>query len=424
MKHKLIKHITIALSCLGLAACSSSKEEPKSAIDPTSISGELIISNIGITPNNMQALRDAGDAFTEEYANVSLTYIENKPEDQRKSIEQTLQTNAPDVIAWYPGNPMDRLVDADLLDDVSDIWATNQLADNMSAFTNSLSKDGKQWGIPITTYGWGVYYRKDIFESLGIDEPTTWVEFQNAAETLKSNNVAPLTIGTKFLWPAGGVFDYLNLRINGHEIHNDLTAGKIKYTDERIRSAFSTWQEMIDNNYFIEGHQDMSWLDAVKPLAEGEAGMYLMGNFLVSQYTQAAGSADNLGFFAFPQIDNNVASAEVAPTEAFFLPRNANNKTAARAFLSFISRPEIQSQWNKTLEQLPPHNNAELTDNIFFTNTALTIRSTTNLSQFFDRDAPESMAIPALEGFQEFMLDTTKLDSILMRLDEVQATAN
>ena len=43
---------------------------------------------------------------------------------------------------------------------------------------------------------------------------------------LKKNGITPITIGTKFLWTAGGWFDYLNLRINGYQFHMDLTAGK------------------------------------------------------------------------------------------------------------------------------------------------------------------------------------------------------
>jgi len=431
MKCRVATCITLAFACLIVLACSSDSvltlpEDSSEGFpedDPLSISGNLIISNNGNRPSDMEALRNTGVAFTAEYPDVLISYIDNSTDDLRESIAQTLETNAPDVIAWYTGNAMAPLVDANLLDDVSDIWASKQLVNSMPAFNASLSKNGKQWGIPISTYGWGIYYRKDIFESLSISEPRTWAEFLNAAETLKTNNVTPLTIGTKFLWPSAGVFDYLNLRINGHEVHNDLTAGKIKYTDERIRSVFTTWKELVDKDYFINNHQNLSWLDAITPMVNGEAAMYLMGNFIVNQYTDLAGSSDNLGFFAFPEIRTNIAVAEEAPTDAFFLPKNATNKPAARAFLSFISRPEVQSEWNKTLGQIPAHNGAELIDNFFITNTAATVRTANALSQFFDRDAPATMAQPAFAAFQEFMLDTTKLESILFRLDGVQATA-
>ena len=42
----------------------------------------------------------------------------------------------------------------------------------------------------------GVYYRKDIFDKLGLFEPNTWVQFKYICETLKKNGIAPITIGT------------------------------------------------------------------------------------------------------------------------------------------------------------------------------------------------------------------------------------
>ena len=93
----------------------------------------------------------------------------------------------------------------------------------------SMTIGGKQWGIPYTYYQWGVYYRKDIFNNLGISVPKTWDEFVKACETIKASGVTPITIGSKYLWTTAGVFDYLNLRTNGYEFHMDLTLGKVPY---------------------------------------------------------------------------------------------------------------------------------------------------------------------------------------------------
>ena len=44
-------------------------------------------------------------------------------------------------------------------------------------------------------------------------------------------------------------------------------------------------------------------------------------------------------------------------------------------------------------------------------------------SQFYDRDTPVAMSVPAMQAFVEFMLDTTKLDTILNQLDTLQDSA-
>ena len=97
----------------------------------------------------------------------------------------------------------------------------------------------------------------------------------------EAQGVTPFTIGTKFLWTAAGVFDYINLRTNGYDVHNDLTAGKIKYTDPRIKQTFMNWKQLIEECGFVDNHASMSWQDAIAPFANGDAAMYVMGNFSV-----------------------------------------------------------------------------------------------------------------------------------------------
>jgi ABC-type glycerol-3-phosphate transport system substrate-binding protein len=90
-----------------------------------------------------------------------------------------------------------------------------------------MSRNGKTWGVPYSYYQWGVYYRKDIYDKLGLSEPKTWNELLSNCDALKGVGVTPFTIGTKYLWTAAGVFDYLNLRTNGYDVHNALTDGKL-----------------------------------------------------------------------------------------------------------------------------------------------------------------------------------------------------
>ena len=124
-------------------------------------------------------------------------------------------------------------VKAGLFEDVSDIWAQGggwndgELSSGMAHAQKSMTIGGRQWGVPYTYYQWGVYYRKDIFEKLGIAVPQTFDEFVAACAKLKENGVTPITIGSKYLWTTAGVFDYLDLRVNGYEFHMDLTNGKI-----------------------------------------------------------------------------------------------------------------------------------------------------------------------------------------------------
>jgi len=364
------------------------------------LAGDLVINFDDPNPGPKAGFEAAVEAFKAANPDINVTVNINDREAHKTAIRNFLSADAPDITSWYPGNRMAPFVEAGLFEDVSDVWEANGFHDSLAAIKPTMTIDDKQWGVPYTYYQWGVYYRKDIFDKLEIAEPTNWEEFNAAAMKLKDAGVTPITIGTKFLWTAAGVFDYLNLRTNGYEVHNDLTAGRVKYTDERIVKVFETWKEMFAN---------------------GDAAMYVMGNFSVDGYKNAGLTEDQIDFFQFPEITPGLPRAEEAPADAFFIPARAKNKEDARKFLAFIAQPDIQTEWNKTIGQLPINNQASVGDSKFLTEGFETLSTAAGLAQFYDRDAPAQMAKAGMEGFQEFMLDTSKMSAILERLDKVAA---
>jgi len=275
--------------------------------------------------------------------------------------------------------------------------------------------------VPYTYYQWGVYYRKDIFENLGIAVPTNWDEFKAAGKTLTDNGVTPITIGTKYLWTAGGVFDYLNLRTNGYDFHMALTKGEVAWTDERVVATMNNWKELIDAGFFLENHAAYSWQEALAPMVQGDAAMYVMGNFAVAPLKEAGLTDDTLGFFQFPVINPDVPLAEEAPTDTIHIPANAKNKEDAKKFLAYLARADVQTQINDTLGQLPINKDSAVGDDKFLQAGYQMLSSTTGgIAQFFDRDAPAEMAKAGMEGFQEFMVKPERMDKILERLEKVR----
>ncbi len=384
---------------------------------------DLVITFDDMNPGPKAAFENAVAKFQKENPSINVIANNGDREAHKAAIRNFLTADAPDITSWYPGNRMRPFVKAGLFEDVSDVWEKNGFNEDLAAIRPTMTIGGKQWGVPYSYYQWGVYYRKDIFEKLGISEPGTWTEFLAACETLKANGVTPITIGTRYLWTAAGVFDYINLRTNGYDVHNQLTAGKIKYTDPRIRKTFEYWAELVNNGYFLENHATMSWQDAVAPFASGEAAMYVMGNFSVDAYKNAGLTYDQIDYFPFPEITPGIPRAEEAPADAFFIPTNAKNKSDAKKWLAFVARPDVQTEWNKAIGQLPINSKASVTDDKFIKQGFETLNGAAGLAQFYDRDAVPEMAAAGMEGMQEFMMKPERLDKILKRLDKVQAKA-
>ena len=342
-------------------------------------------------------------------------------EAYKTQIRNFLTADPPDVATWYAANRMRPYVAAGLFEDVSDLWQEPEIAENLASTKGAMTIDGKQWGVPYSYYQWGVYYREDIFNELGLEEPATWEEEKSNCATIVASGRACYTIGTKYLWTAGGWFDYLNLRTNGFDFHMALTQGEVEWTDDRVRAVFANWRELIDMGAFIANHQTYSWQEALPFIVNGEATAYLMGNFSVAPMREAGLTDDKLDFYQFVEITPGVAKAEDAPTDTFHIPANAKNKEAAREFLRYVVSADNQTIINngQNLGQLPVNAKSSIDDDEFLRQgfEMLSRNSPGGVAQFFDRDAPAEMAKVAMEGFQEFMVFPDNLDDILERLE-------
>ena len=381
---------------------------------------ELVINTDTSDPAPKAAFEQLIADFEAAHPDVKVTWNIFDHEGYKTAIRNFLTADAPDLANWYAGNRMAPFVNSGQFEDVSDVWDEHGLHDSLKSAAASMTIDGKQWGVPYTYYQWGMYYNKTVFAEHGVEVPTTWDEFLAACATFKAAGVDCTTTGTKALWPSGGWFDYMNLRTNGYEFHMDLTAGKVEWTDERVRKTFENWAQLIEPGYVTANHVAIDWQDALPLLAQGKAATYLMGNFAVAPLKDAGMTNETLGFFQFPEITPGIPKAEDAPTDTIHIPVGAKNKEDAKAFLAFLATADVQTKINATLEQLPVNNQSTSPDDPFLDAGFAMLSEAYALAQFFDRDAPAEMAKAGMEGFQEFMARPGNLDRILTRLEKVR----
>jgi multiple sugar transport system substrate-binding protein len=414
--HSILKTSFAALAAASIAATAA-------FADGHALSGDLKITSDMSNPAPRAVMEGLVADFGEMHPdlNIELTIVDR--EAWKTQIRNALTADAPDVVNWYAATRMTPYVDAGLFMDISDLWSDPAMA-GLASTKGAMTLDGKQWGVPYTYYQWGVYYRKDIFEELGLAEPATWEEEISNCQAIIDSGRKCYTIGSKFLWTAGGWFDYLNSRTNGYDFHIALANGEVEWTDPRVRETFANWRTLIDMGAFIEDHQSYSWQEAMPFMVDGEATAYLMGNFSVAAFRDGGLTDDQLDFYQFPTINPDVAPAEDAPTDTFHIPSGAANVDNAKAFLLYVTSPEVQSEINggDALGQLPVNAEASVSDDKFIQEgfDMLSNNASGGIMQFFDRDFPAEMASVGMEGLQEFMVFPDNLDDILERLEDAR----
>ena len=377
---------------------------------------QLVINSNLSDPAPRAAFETLVDRFRAEYPDIDVTLNTFDHEAYKTAIRNFLASDPPDVALWFAGNRMRFFVDQGLVMDITDLWEDAGFTETMASSRAAFSVDGSLYGVPWGYYQWGVFYREDIFDQYGIEVPETWDEFMAAGRTLRENDITPVTIGTRFLWTAAGWFDYLNLRINGYDFHIELTNGEVPYTDPRLDPVFDTWREMIEAGFFLENHATYSWQEAQAPLINGQAAMYLIGNFITPDL-ESAGVIDDIGFFQFPVINPEVGIYEDAPTEAYLIPSGAENVEEAKLFLEFASRADILADFAYEVGNIPPNNQSRAPEDRFTVAGFEMLNEADGLAQFYDRDTSPEMASVGMQGFQEFMVNPDREDAIRQRLE-------
>jgi ABC-type glycerol-3-phosphate transport system substrate-binding protein len=370
-------------------------------------------------PREMDAEQVA--AFMAANPDIEIVHSTVAHEDFKQAIRAYLTASTPpDVMTWFAGNRARFFIDKGLILDISDVWESEGWNESYPAGFRALSTvDGKQYFLPSSWYWWAVYYRTDIFEQYGLEPPETWEEFLQVCETLKENGIAPITIGTKYRWTAAAWFDYLNMRVNGPEFHINLMLGKERYDDPRVLTVFTDyWAPLIENGYFIEDPAAYTWAEAIPFMLNGEAAMYLMGDFLRDSYPDE--DEDKLDFFRFPIIDSNVPIGEDAPTDGYFMSANAQHVEDGKKFLAYLGSLEDQQAWADNLGRLPTNMEVDTSGFTPVQQKGLElIQGADYVAQFYDRDTTPEMADEGMNGFMQFWDNPDEIEEILAYLQSV-----
>ena len=352
-------------------------------------------------------------------------------EDFKQAIRAFLVADpAPDVMTWFAGNRAAFFVDRGLIADLSDMWNANGFNETYAPGFQALAATGTDgiYFLPTSYYWWAIYYRPSLFEQAGImDVPQTWDDLLGACDALNAAGITPITIGTRFRWPAAAWFDYINMRLNGPQFHIDLMLLKESYTDERVRAVFDTWNQLFEHNCFIDDPAAYSWQEALDPMVQGDAAMYLMGQFILDSYPDEM--EDDLDFFRFPIIDPEMPIGEDAPTDGFFMAANARNLEGGKEFMAFLGSQEVQQMAFEEMGRLPTRTDVDISGADAATQKGIgLIQSADYVAQFYDRDTTPPMADAGMDGFMRFWDDPSSIDQILQdleaeRLVDVEAQA-
>lgn len=399
-RRALLKGLGVSAAAIGLpgiAACGNSKGKGSDAATKKA-TGVL---RFGVNANAAVPTAGYDSVFAKFKAD---TGIEVKPNKllYTEQINNYLTAAPDDVLIWNAGDRMRFFAAKGLISDLSNVWS--KIGSNVSDAIKKpcTADDGKQYLVPFYNYPWVVFYRKSVFAQHGYAIPKTFTEFKSLGDTMKKDGLTPLAFSDKEGWEAMGTFDILDMRLNGYQFHIDLLAGKESWADARVKEVFNTWRELLP--YHQSGPLGRTWQEAAQSVGQKKAGMYLMGSFIVDQFSGA--SKADLDFFPFPEINAEHGQDSIdAPIDGFMMVKKPKNRPAAEALLTYLASGAAQALYLKTdkndvgtAKDLPTSGYTPLQKKY-----AQVIAGTQNLAQYLDRDTRPDFSgpvvIPAIQGF-------------------------
>jgi ABC-type glycerol-3-phosphate transport system substrate-binding protein len=240
------------------------------------------------------------------------------------------------------GGMLQNYIEDGQIADITDLWEEMGWFDQYpQSVIDMASYNGRQYFVPMAFQWNPVFYRADIFDDVGIAPPQTWDELLETCQTLTDNGYVPFTVAiTDWNAPVLRWFTVLNLRLNGAEFHNALMRGEESYLDDRVRAVFEHWQEAFDHNCFSPTKDSISYGGAVDQIKNGDAAMYMLGEWLYESTDDA--TEELLDFFSFPLINPDIPRDELVHYYGAFLHANSQNPEAALELLRYLGGPESQ----------------------------------------------------------------------------------
>ncbi|MGQ7794031.1 ABC transporter substrate-binding protein [Faunimonas sp. B44] len=235
--------------------------------------------------------------------------------------------------------------------DIEEVAAREGWDDKLPPVLADIMKyEGKYVAAPVNIHrvDW-MWVNPAVLEKAGVSVPTTWDEFNAAAETIKAAGITPLAHGGQ-PWQDATIFEVVALGLGGADFYRkalvELDADALQSdTMVKVFDQMRVMRGFVDPNF-----SGRDWNLATGMVMRGEAAFQIMGDWAKGEFL-AAGKAPGTDF---------VCAA--APGDAFILNsdsfvmfkvRGEDRVEGQKVLASLIMSPEFQGTFNLAKGSIP-----------------------------------------------------------------------
>lgn len=318
---------------------SPSTAAPGNSVSPSPDAGQKAKLTIGSwRTEDTEVYKKIIQEFNKTNPNIEIEFKPTKNTEYNTVLNTALQTGGgPDIIHLRPYAAGRQLADGGYLEPLDDLNGMDVFAeDTLLAATGS---DGKVYGVPTVFSSTQIFYNKKIFADNNLQEPQTWDELIQIAETLKEKKITPFAFGSKEGWLLSLTHGALAPAIyGGTDFVNKVVAGDAKISDEPFLDSVQMMKDLtpyFPNNYIGLGMDDMRNLFVTE-----QAAMFVMGDWEIAVMKKMNPDLQ-LDMFPVPGKEAGKATVTTWVDGSFAVNSKSANKEAALKFLEFMTTKEF-----------------------------------------------------------------------------------
>lgn len=228
------------------------------------------------------------------------------------------------------------------------------------AALNSVTYNGKVYGVPFAVQVVGIFYNKDIYAKYNLSVPKTWDELVSNAEVLQKNGITPFFVAGKEAWMLTMQHAMCGVSILGPEWIKDLTEGKTNFLDPKWIDLNRKLNDL--KKYYQDGFMANTNPDQDAAFAFGQTAMVFFGIWGYQNWKDFNPDI-NVGYFMVPP-----AQADQKPYAytymdgAIAMTSNVKNKELANKVLEFAATPKFGTIFSNVTFNIPAVSGAETPD--------------------------------------------------------------
>lgn len=220
--------------------------------------------------------------------------------------------------------------------------------------------DDKLYSIPTSANNGVLYYRTDLFEKAGLEEPATWDLFYKAAEKL--TNKGKNEFGYTIRGGAGSIAQALDAMYGQSGITSfwDSSGKKTTVNDPKNVEALKKYAALFKK---VTPAADLN-NDFTKMVAQWDSGTIGMLNHNLGSYQDHVKALTTDKFRGIPQpVGPGGKRVQVSnPVDGVGMFQSSKNKEAAWKFIEFATSAQSSSKFNESAGQVPAHTDAAKDD--------------------------------------------------------------